>query len=527
MPKPIESPPSPRVTLIMTVRERHQPTLSAIESVLSNTVMPFRMIYADVQSPPWLSLALTELGQRHGIEVVRFDQHRWPQQVRKALVAQVETEYVVFLDNDLLVYPGWLENLVACADQTGAGLVGPLYLWGDGQSKPVVHMAGGVLEETPIGASRLLVDRHQEQNADLDQVADRLERRPCDFLEFHCMLFRRELAQDPEMFDADICAVHEHIDTALLARRKGYGIYLEPTARVLYRAFISTTVEDLPLMRQRWASSAVESSIAAFCAKWNVLPDDRSFGELRKYTRNILARNDPLRPISVLADLNLPLRMAELSQTRAGLFDLAQARGYGPSELALLNEACALASRLLDGGFRPCGRPFVNHLIGTACVLVRYDLRIETVVAGLLHAAYTHGRITGSNDDRAEIARMLGGAGSPIERRVRAYTEHRWDALEGGQTLTVDQAELAIIEAANEIDMRYSGEYEYSGRPAELSANRAQALARVCTTIGVGGMAQTLDLALRQVRPVATGVATGIHVSYRLDAEGRPQSLHR
>ncbi len=90
-----------------------------------------------------------------------------------------------------------------------------------------------------------------------------------------------------------------------------------------------------------------------------------------------------------------------------------------------------------------------------------------------------------------------------------------------------DQAELAVIEAANEIDMRYNGEYEYSGRPAELSPIRAQALARVCTAIGISGMTQTLDMALRQDRPVAEGLATGIHVSYRLDAEGRPQSLHR
>lgn len=524
---PIESPPSPRVTLIMTVRERHQPTLSAIESVLNNTAMPFRMIYADVQSPSWLRSALAEMGSRHNIDIVRFDQHLWPQQVRKALAGKVETDYVVYLDNDLLVDPGWLEHLVACADQTGAGLVGPLYLWGDGQSKPVVHMAGGLLEEIPAGNRRILRDHHQEQDADLDQIAGKLERRPCDYLEFHCMLFRRELAQDPEMFDERICAVHEHIDTALIARRKGYGIYLEPAARILYRAFMPTTIEDLPLMRQRWAPSAVESSINAFCQKWNAVPDDHAFNELRAYTHNILARNDPIRRGSVLADLNLPLRISELAQTRSQLLDLAQARGYGPRELSLLSEAGALASRLLNGGYRPCGRPFISHLIGTASVLLRYDLRIETVVAGLLHGVYTHGRLTGSNDDRAEIARMMGGAGSQIECQVRAYTDHCWDVLKGSHAFTVDQAELAAIETANEIDMRYSGEYEYSGRPAELSAAQVQILSQTCAAMGLAGLAKTLDLALRQIRPVAPGMVTGLHASYYLDAEGRPQKLLR
>jgi GT2 family glycosyltransferase len=286
---------APRVTLIMTVRERYSPTLSTLESLMANTAMPFRLVFADTGLPPWLSEAVAAASRRHCFEVVQFADNMWPQQVRKMLAPGIDTEYVAFLDNDLLFHPGWLEKLVACADETGAGLVGPLYLWGDGIAPPRVHMAGGSLEEISEAAGRVLLERHEGYDADAEAAAATLVRSPCDFLEFHCMLFRTELARQSDMLDPRICCVHEHIDVALTARHQGQTIYLEPAARVLYRAFIPTTLEDLPLMRRRWSRAAVEESIAAFCDKWQVINDDRSFGELRGYVGRISLRNDPIR----------------------------------------------------------------------------------------------------------------------------------------------------------------------------------------------------------------------------------------
>jgi hypothetical protein len=298
--------PAPRVTLKMTVRERFSPTVSAIESVMANTAMPFRFVFADMRCPPWLSEAVGALSRRHGFRVVRFDDMVWPQQARKDLVGSVDTEYVVFLDNDLRVYPGWLEKLVECADQTGAGLVGPLTLWGDDASPPRVHMAGGLLQEIPQGDRRVLIERHNGWDADPDQVIAAVGRSPCDFLEFHCMLLRTSLAQEPDLLDPRIASVHEHINVALTARGRGHAIYIETASRVLYRAFIPTTLEDLPLMLWRWSPAAVEASIAAFSAKWQVIDDERSFGSVRDYAQKILRSVALVRQASRQADLDRP-----------------------------------------------------------------------------------------------------------------------------------------------------------------------------------------------------------------------------
>lgn len=519
---------TPRVTLIMTVRERFSPTVSAIESVMANTTMPFRFVFADMRCPPWLSVAVAGLSRRHGFRVVRFDAPVWPQQVRKDLIDGVDTEYVVFLDNDLHVYPGWLEKLVECADDMGAGLVGPLYLWGDDVSPPRVHMAGGLLQDISEGDGRVLIERHNGLNADPDRAAAALRRTPCDFLEFHCMLLRTSLAREPGLLDPRIACVHEHIDVALAARRGGHEIYLETASRVLYRVFIPTTLDDLPLMLWRWAPAAVEASIAAFCAKWRVIDDERSFGPVREFARKVLSGVALVRQTSSHADLDRPMQIGELAQTRSGLFDLAAARGNAPAEVADLALCYGLAARLVNGGYRPCGRPFINHLAGTAAVLLRNDLRIEIVAAGLLHAAYSHGWASG-NDEATQLANITAqlGKGSPVERRVRAYVQRGGEAMFVAGGMTLDEAETALIEAANEVDMRFSGEYDYSGRPAEISEERLAGLLQVCRKAGLEGLAETLRFAAGQVRPVVPALVTGISASYRLASDGSLQRMVR
>ena len=45
---------APRISIVMTARERHGLSLRSIDSIFANTSLPFRLIYLDVQSPPAL-----------------------------------------------------------------------------------------------------------------------------------------------------------------------------------------------------------------------------------------------------------------------------------------------------------------------------------------------------------------------------------------------------------------------------------------------------------------------------------------
>jgi len=497
--------PPPRATIVMTARERHGLTERAIDSILSNTARPFRLIYADGSTPDALRRRLQARSADGSFEILRVDPELWPTHIRRRVVGTVDTDYVVFVDNDVIVEPGWLEALVECADATNAGAVGPLYLIGGGSAPPRVHMAGGSLEwdDTPTG--RVLREEHADAGADPGHLANHAVRAPCGYVEYHCVLVRTAAARDGAPFDPEIFCVHEHIDLSLTLAQRGYATWSEPKARVTYLATEPWALGELAYRRRRWSREQGDASIAAFCRKWGVADDERSFGGVRAFLREHVRRLDPLRPESFgRPDLGVAMRPDELVQTRSALLDLAFVRGYLPHERATIAHHCDVAAILMNGGYRPCGRPFVSHLIGTAGVLVRYGFRVDVVLAGLLHAAYTHcpELPPGQKSSIETVRDVLGGAGSPLERRVRAYSRRGEDLeslasqLDRVDELLVDDAEIVAMVAANEVDMTLGGEYRYTMRDDGLGTAELSLVRRVCAALGVPGLAATLDAAV-------------------------------
>lgn len=517
--------PKARATIVMTVRERHGLTEQALDSILHNTDQPYRLIYADVQSPDWLRDRLAIYSKKWGFEVVRFDEHLWPQQVRNRLIDSIDTEYVVYIDNDVEVELGWLTRLIACADETGAGVVGPLYLQGDGKTWPKIHMAGGKLTWSNVEGGMILGQEHCLANIDPRAVSKELVRRPCDFIEYHCVLIRTHLVRDSALLDENIYCVHEHIDTSLASRKLGYSVYMEPLARVHYLIFSDCMLDDLPIFRARWAIADGEASMNAFANKWNIVNDDRSFGNTKKFLYNHLKSTDPIREYaSTDLSRNAPMLRVELQQTRSGLLDLAVERGYSAPEMALLASAYRVAHKLMDGGYRSCGRPFINHLVGTASVLLRYGFRMEIVAAGMLHAVYSHcpAHAAGPKAATEMVCAALGGAGSPLEKIVSAYTQRTssWQNLlaqpEPLSSLTVLDAEIIAIVAANEIEMHMSGEFRYSGRADAINPKIVQLISHVCRIFGVPGLYETLVVARQSSATVLPELMTGLRSSYRI-----------
>lgn len=522
--------PRPRATIVMTARERHSLAQAAIDAVLAGTTPPYRFVYLDVQSPAELREALAARARRGELEVVRFDEPLWPQQARQRIASGIDTDYVVFIDNDVIVGNGWLDALVACADETGAGVVGPLYLIGDGRSPARVHMAGGRLVESTTPEGRILNEAHIHIDADPAAVAPTLERRPCDFVEYHCMLIRAALLRDGTLLDPSICCVHEHIDTALGVGQRGHSVHVEPAARVTYLGLADYKLDEIAFYRERWSTAAAESSIDAFCRKWGVVDDARSFAGARQFVLDHVGQVDLIRPASLRReDHALACRPDELQQTRSGLIDAAIERGYSRNELALIANAYHVAHVLVDGGYRPCGRPFIAHLVGTASVLVRYGFRAGTVAAGLLHAAYTHcpAHRDGPAGAVKAVGAALGGQGSALERRVRAYamreTGRARDALLAAPVgdLGMFDAEILAIDAANEIDMHLSGEVRYSGRADVMRDAVLDRTVQVCERLGVPGLGSTLQSIRAPGAPPPVEFVTRITGSYRIGPDRR------
>lgn len=515
-------PARPRATIVVSLRERWALTEAALDGIVANTPRPYRLVLLDAGAPAWLRDVLAQRAHEWNLEVIRSDGAAWPQEARARLVAErlPDTEFTVFIDNDVDVTPGWLDALMACADETGAGIVGPLYLWGDGIAAPRIHMAGGRLVERAVPGGRTYDESHQQFDTELARHEATLARSRCGFVEYHCMLVRTAILRVPGMVDASVRAVHEHIDLCLEARKRGFETWYEPRSRVNYLAFADYTLEDLQIVRARWATDEVERSIARFCARQACIDEPEAFAGIRRFARSHVADIDPLRD-GARIDRATAMQASELAQTRSALLDQALAAGYDTAALRWLDEAWRLAQLLLDGGYRPCGRPFVNHLAGTASVLLRYGFRVELVVAGLLHAVYTHcpPHPGGPHAAIAQLSAALGGVGSPVEKRVRAYTLRDPLHLVAGDELFVDDAELLALVAANELDMLLSGELRHSGRPDAIPETLVATIARTCDVLGVPGLARALhESRVREARYTAP-LPTRMNASYRISAD--------
>src|SRR6266571_835257 len=204
----------PLVTIVVVPRERFSVTRRALEALYASTPRPFRLVYVDGGSPARIRRYLAAEARNIGLRRVR-------------------TRYVVFIDNDAIPAPGWLERMVECAEETGAWVVGPLYLVGE-PDRQEIHMAAGDagIEERPEG--RRFFERHRFTGKRLDEVREHLARTPCGQVEFHCMLVRATAFERLGPLDEAMMNMAERSDLCLLVWRAGGEVYFEPTATVTY-----------------------------------------------------------------------------------------------------------------------------------------------------------------------------------------------------------------------------------------------------------------------------------------------------
>jgi GT2 family glycosyltransferase len=218
--------------------------------------------------------AVRERVEDRGHQYIRAPGWCYPNQARNiGLEHAGGASHVVFIDNDVFVQPGWLEALVRCAEETGAGVVGPLYLEGKPED-PLIHCAGGQIDRVPTQAGKdLLVTQQYELGLPLAQLSE-LSRTKTGLVEFHCVLLtRRFLDAIGSRVDEGLLTTREHVDLCLLAEREGFEIYLEPASRVRYENTRRNRVADIDYFMFRWSKSATVRTIEHFERKWQVMLD--------------------------------------------------------------------------------------------------------------------------------------------------------------------------------------------------------------------------------------------------------------
>jgi GT2 family glycosyltransferase len=277
----------PLVTIVVVPRERFSLSARSLETLYRETEPPFRLVYVDAGFPSRIRHHLESESRRRGFQIVRTEHYLSPNQARNLGLRLVTTKYVVFLDNDVIVTPGWLRTLVTCAEETDASVVGPLYLMGE-LTQQIVHMAGGTVEFEGNGGVPVFREHHHFPHTPLSAIEEPLIRRAVDVVEFHCMLVRREVFTRLGRLDEGLLSANEHIDLCLSVKQSGGLVYLEPRAVVTYIGPRPLAASDLPYFLLRWSDAWNAASIRHFNRKWNVRVEDDFSTWLTDHRRTFL-----------------------------------------------------------------------------------------------------------------------------------------------------------------------------------------------------------------------------------------------
>jgi len=257
------------VTLVITPRERFSVTERSLKNIYEHTTYPFKLVYVSGGTTNRFKSYLENESRLKHFQFIHTDRYLSPNQARNLALPHVKSKYVLFMENDVLVTPGWLEALVDCAEETGAWVVGPLYLLGELELR-IIHMAGGTLDFRDDQGKRILHDEHRFADTPISEVTTPLERGPCDYVEFHCMLVRTDVFERLGPLDEELLSVHEHIDLALAVSKSGGAVYIEPKAMTTYILPPPGEWYDLPYLMIRWSDAWNLSSVGHFKEKWIV-----------------------------------------------------------------------------------------------------------------------------------------------------------------------------------------------------------------------------------------------------------------
>lgn len=241
---------TPLVSIIVPAYRHYADTWRCLNALGANTdrAIGIEVIVAD-DSPEHRIVPLLERRTK-GIRMVQNPHNLGFVRSCNAAEKLAVGKYVVFLNNDAVVHPGWLEALVNLAESDASiGMVGCKMLNSDGS----LQEAGGTILRNgwgePFGAG------------DDPDLADYNYVRDVDVVVGACFLVRRAAFDAVGGFDELYApAFYEEFDLAFALRQQGMRTVYQPASRVTHRGSNSYGAE----VRDRQS----RINHARFCEKW-------------------------------------------------------------------------------------------------------------------------------------------------------------------------------------------------------------------------------------------------------------------
>ena len=244
---------APHVSIVIPVHGKLAYTLACLRSLAKHGAQAaYEVIVVDDASPDGSATTLAQIG---GLQLLRNAGNLGFVGSCNAGAAAARGEFLLFLNNDTQVTPGWLNALLHCfAERTDCGIAGSRLVYPDGR----LQEAGGLVF---ADGSCWNTGRFEPR-----ETATYRYRRETDYVSGASLMIRREVFQRIGGFDTRYApAYYEDADLAFAVRKLGMRVYYEPASTVIHCEGISAGTDlDAGMKRHQRPNQA------KFADKWKV-----------------------------------------------------------------------------------------------------------------------------------------------------------------------------------------------------------------------------------------------------------------
>jgi len=240
-----------RVSIIIPVFNKCEYTKQCIGSLYEKTSYPhYEVIVVDNNSTDETPAFLVWAQGEYGIRVIRNDRNLGFAKACNQGAGVAQGSLLLFLNNDTVAYPGWLEALVdVLRREPGVGIVGSKLLYPDG----TIQHAGMVIADAPAPLSPGHVHRGRPQDFPPANI-----QRDFQAVTGACILVRRDVFEQVGGFDEVYVNDCEDVDLCFKVRQRGWRVAYTPKSVLVHFESVSDgrfdrSGENLILLNRRWA----------------------------------------------------------------------------------------------------------------------------------------------------------------------------------------------------------------------------------------------------------------------------------
>jgi hypothetical protein len=257
----------PAVTVVITPRDRYTGIADCIENLYRCTPEPFKLVVIDADYPPALRREMEAAIKGKANATIVAMGLVIPMEALAAIRDRIDTPYLMHLDNDSDVTPGWLPPLLETAAATKAAIINPLTLEragvDDGEDLRCHLYTSDIRVVDVAGTPYLIENKHFRRTPHRELPT---EVRDTETFEMHGVMFETAALQ---ALDIPHMTIREHIDISMQLQAMGRRQVVDPRSVVEFDNLgTRASLSDLKYFDHRWNAKIMRASSDLFFARW-------------------------------------------------------------------------------------------------------------------------------------------------------------------------------------------------------------------------------------------------------------------